>query len=106
MTEVIRNAFWGGQIEAVLKEIVREASICHVKLLEPGMVEAVLHNDEVACGSTNPMAFKKLREMVMLAFVVREKAMDRLGAVEGAQLAQTIRDALVAKLGDRLGGRH
>ena len=104
MSEVIRGAFWGGQIEALLKEIVREASICHVRLLEPGMVEAVLHNDEVACGSTNPMAFKKLRELLMLGFVVREKAYERLGAIQVDEIARPIREALFQKFGDKLGG--
>jgi hypothetical protein len=104
MTENIRSAFWGGQIEAVMKEIGREAVICHVKLLDPGMIEAVLRNDEAACGSTNPVAFKKMREMLMLGFVVREKAMERLGTLEGDELVKTIRETLVSHLGDKLGG--
>ena len=104
MVDKIQGSFWGGQIEAVLKEITREAVISHVKLLDPGVIEAVLRNDETAAGSTNPAAFKKLRELLMLGFVVREKATERLGALETEELAKAIRETLVAKLGDKLGG--
>jgi hypothetical protein len=104
MKDTIRNEFWGGQIEAVMKEIGRQAIICHVKILEPGVIEAVLRNDESACGSTNPMAFRKMREALMMGFVVREKVLERLGAAEGMALVTQIREALLAHIGDKLGG--
>jgi hypothetical protein len=103
-TDRVRGAFWGGQIEAVMKEIAREATICHVRLLDPGMIEAVLRNDESATGSTNPRAFKKMRELLMLGFVVREKTLDRLGTLEGDELVRQIRETLQARFGDKLGG--
>jgi len=104
MSDRIRTAFWGGQIEDVMTEIAREAIICDVKLLEPGVIEAVLHNNEAACGSTNPMAFKKLRELLMMGFVMREKSVERLGALETQQLVTTIREHLKGRFGDQLGG--
>ncbi|MCU0940664.1 MAG: hypothetical protein MUC86_16420, partial [Burkholderiaceae bacterium] len=79
MTDKIRTEFWGHQIDALLTEIVREASICQVKLLDPGVVDAVLHDDASVCGHDNPAAFKKLREALMMTFVVRGKAFAGLG---------------------------
>lgn len=32
MTEKLRTAFWGSQLDAVMTEIAREASICQVRL--------------------------------------------------------------------------
>jgi hypothetical protein len=103
MSDRIRTEFWGGQIDAVMKEIAREAAICDVKLLDPGMIEAVLHNNEAATGSTNPMAFKKLRELLMLGFVVREKAFEKLGPLEADAVIQNIRESLLARFEGKLG---
>lgn len=103
MSDRIRTEFWGGQLEAMLKEIAREAAICDVKILNPGMIEAVLHNHEAATGSTNPAAFKKLRELLMLGFVVREKAFEKLGPLEAAAVIEEIRKTLKARFGDQLG---
>jgi hypothetical protein len=99
MTDKIRTEFWGHQIDALLTEIVREASICQVKLLDPGVVDAVLHDDASVCGHDNPAAFKKLREALMMTFVVRGKAFAGLGPVEADALIQEISEALKARLG-------
>lgn len=105
MSDSFRNEFWGHQIDAVMSEIVREASICQVKLLDPGVIEAVLHNNPSVCGKDNPVAFKKLRDLLMMGFVVREKTVDRLGALETEAIVTAIREKLQAKYGDKLGGR-
>jgi hypothetical protein len=106
MSDSVRNEFWGHQLDAVMGEIVREASICQVKLLDPGVVEAVLHDNPSVCGHDNPVAFKKLRELLMMTFVVRGKAFDRLGPAEADALIQEITGRLRAKLGTdgRFGG--
>jgi hypothetical protein len=103
MTDKVRTEFWGGQIEDVMTEIARQATICDVKLLAPGMIEAVLHNNAAACGSTNPIAFKKMREMLMMGFVMREKSVERLGALETQELVAIIREHLQKRF-DKLGG--
>jgi hypothetical protein len=104
MVDKVKSGFWGPQIEGVMKEIGRQASICHVRILDPGVIEAVLHNDEAACGSTNPMAFKKMREALMMGFVVREKAFERLGAEDATELVTQIRAAMTSHFGGKLGG--
>lgn len=104
MTDKIRADFWGHQMEGIMTEIVREAAICKVRLLEPGVVEAVLHDNASVCGSDNPVAFKKLRDLLMMGFVVREKAVDRLGPLEAAEVGRQIREKLAAKYGDKFGG--
>ena len=104
MTDEVRTEFWGGQIEDVMTEIAREATICDVKLLAPGVIDAVLRNDAAACGSTNPLAFRKMRELLMMGFVVREKSVERLGALETQELVRSIREHLQERFGDKLGG--
>lgn len=104
MSDSVRTQFWGHQIDDVMTEIAREAAICQVRLLDPGVMEAVLHDNASVCGNDNPRAFKKLRELLMMGFVMREKAFDKLGPVEADALVTAIRDKLRAKFGDRLGG--
>jgi hypothetical protein len=104
MSDSVRNEFWGHQLDAVLSEIVREASICQVRLLDPGVVEAVLHDNPSVCGHDNPVAFKKLRELLMMGFVVREKAFERLGPLEADAILQTLREKIAAKYGGALRG--
>lgn len=104
MVDKIRTEWWGSQLDNVMTEIARQAVICDVKLLDPGVIEAVLHNDATACGSTNPIAFKKMRDMLMMGFVVKEKAFDRLGAHEADAIVKELRAALEKRLGGKLGG--
>lgn len=98
MTDTPRESVWTHQIDDVLSQIIREASICQVKMTDPGVIEAVLQNNDSVCGHQNPLAFKKLREAVMLAFVVREKTYDRLGPVEAQELIDTIRERLLKRI--------
>ena len=92
MSDKIRSDFWGHQMADIVKEIVREATICKVRLLDPGVVEAVLHGNASVCGADNPVAFKKLRDLLMMGFVVREKAVDRLGPLEAEEIGREIRE--------------
>ena len=104
MSDSIRQRYWGRQIEDVMTELVREAAICDVKLLDPGIIEAVLHNNEAATGSTNRAAFQKLRQLLMMGFVMRETAVEKMGAAETDQLVTAIREHLVKRYGDKIGG--
>jgi hypothetical protein len=105
MTDEIRAKFWGGQIDDVMTEIARQASICQVKLLDPGVIDAVVHDNDSVCGKKNARSFKKLRELLMLGFVVRDKSSEKLGPVETEALIKVIREELTQRLGGRLGGQ-
>ncbi|MEJ8814244.1 hypothetical protein WKW77_24375 [Variovorax ureilyticus] len=98
MTDTPRESVWTHQIDDVLSQIIREASICQVNMTDPGVIEAVLKNNDSVCGHQNPLAFKKLRQAVMMGFMVREKVYERLGPVEAQELIDTIRERLRARL--------
>lgn len=100
MNESTLSKFWGHQLDGLINEIVRAASICEVKLLDPGVVDAVLKDNASVCGHDNPAAFKKLRELLMMTFVVRGKAFDSLGPLE----TEALIDEISEKLRNRLGG--
>lgn len=104
MSEERKTSVWTHQIDDVMLEISRQAATCKVRLLDPGVIEAVMHNNESVCGSANPRAFKKLRDSLMLGFMVREKAYDQLGPIEADELITSIRGKLKERFGDKLGG--
>jgi len=95
---------WTHQIDDVMLEIVREAAICDVKLLDAGVIEAVLNNNDSVCGHQNPRAFKKLRDLLMLGFIMRGKAYEKLGVIEAEELIACIREKLRTRVGGKLGG--
>lgn len=104
MSEERKTSVWTHQIDDVMLEIARQAATCKVRLLDPGVVEAVLHNNESVCGNSNPRAFAKLRNTLMLGFKLREKAYDQLGPIEADELIGNIRAQLRERFGDKLGG--
>jgi len=99
-----RAKFWGRQMDDLMTEMGRQATICKVKLLDPGVIDAVLRNDASVCGSANPLSFKKLRDAMMLGFVVRDKSIEHLGAGETEALVTAIRERIAEHLGGQLGG--
>lgn len=104
MSDEMRGKFWGRQMRDVMSEMARQATICKVRLLDPGVIDAVLRNDESVCGTSNPLSFKKLRDAMMLGFVVRDKSVKTLGPAETEALVTAIRDAIKEHVGGQLGG--
>jgi hypothetical protein len=96
---------WNKQLQALITEIARQAMVANVPLASPGMVEAVLRNDEATCGSTNPIAFRKLREDLMMVFVLQKKAYDQLGPLETEAMVAEISAALAPRFANKLGAR-
>ncbi len=85
-------------------EIARLASICKVPLLDPGVIERVLHNDPTVCGSSNARAFDKLRQLLMMHYTVRDRVVGTLGEPETQQIVREIVEQLRHRIGDKLGG--
>jgi len=98
-TDNFKAGFWGHQLDGVLSEITRQASICKVNLLEPGVIDAILQNNDSVCGNRNPLSFRKLRDALMIGFVVREKSVENLGAAETEALVGAIRERIAHHLG-------
>lgn len=72
-------------------EIARLAQLCGIRLLEPGVAEAVLKGNASVCSSDNPIAWEKLRGLLVLHYhVVNEAA-----ATDGVDAAaESVRKAL------------
>jgi len=97
-------AFYSQSLSEVDREVARLASICNVRLLDPGVIERVLANDAGVCGTSNALAFEKLRNVLMMHYAVRARAVDQIGQAGADVLVKEIVEDLQKKFGDRLGG--
>lgn len=95
--------FWSQNLSEVDRELVRLASICKVRLLDPGVLQRVLSNDATVCGVTNAIAFDKLRNVLMMHYAIRSRAVASVGEGQAQAMVNTIIQELRQKFGDRLG---
>ena len=96
-------AWWVENIEELDREIGRLCAICEVRILDPGVIERVLKKDASVCGTSNPVAFAKLHDM-MFYFANREKAVDAVGPLQTAQIeAHVVEQQLRNRFADLLG---
>jgi hypothetical protein len=96
--------WWAKSLDDVDREIARLATICNVRILDAGVIERVLKNDDSVCGSKNAIAFSKLRQTLMMHYHVRERAVGALGEAQTRTLVATIVESLRERIGERLGG--
>ncbi|MCE1184080.1 hypothetical protein [Zoogloea sp.] len=79
------------ELSAIDLEIARLAQLCDIDLTAPGVIEAVLHNQQELCPVSNDLAWEKLRGLLVLHFhVVLEEA--QTDGVDAA--AASVRNAL------------
>ncbi|HVO89298.1 MAG TPA: hypothetical protein VMV45_12205 [Casimicrobiaceae bacterium] len=98
------TAWWAKNLGEVDREIVRLATICNVKILEPGVIDRILKNDDSVCGSKNPIGFAKLRNVMMMHYQLRESAAGALGDAQTIRIVDEIVKRLKEGAGDRAGG--
>ncbi len=97
-------AWYSGSLSEVDRELARLASICNVRLLDQGVLERVLANDATVCVTSNAIAFDKMRNLLMMHYAIRSRAVDSIGEAGATAVVQNIIQDLQKKFGDRLGG--
>jgi len=85
------------QFEDIDREIARLAMLCKVSIMREETLNRIIHDDQSVCGANNPIAFKKLRDLLMLHYGMRERAYETLGAAE----AQAIINLVVRRIKER-----
>ncbi len=94
---------WSKHFDEIDREIGQLADLCKIRLLDPGVIERVLHKDTFVCGTQNARAFDKLRSLLMMHYSVRDRAMVALGEQETMAIISEIVERLQSRYGDRLG---
>ena len=89
-----RHTYWSRQFDNLAAEISRLCIACDIKMLEPGVAERVLKDDQSVCGRKDPEVFEKIRRHLMAFFQVEEKAIHRLGADEVQVILDEVRASI------------
>jgi hypothetical protein len=87
-------ALWAENLEELDREIARLALVCQVRILDPGIIRRVLRKDASVSGTDNPLAFAKLRHLLMLHLALREKSLEALGEAK----TEAIEDYVIERL--------
>jgi hypothetical protein len=98
------GGWWGKNLDEVDREVARLASICKVRLLDPGIIKRVLDNDASVCGTANQAAFDKLRQALVMHYHVRNKAVGAIGERATQEVIAEIVANIRKRLGKQLGG--
>ena len=98
------GGWWGKNLDDVDREVARLASICKVRLLDPGIIKRVLDNDASVCGTSNKAAFDKLRQALVMHYHVRNKAVGAIGEAATQEVIAEIVANIRKRLGKQLGG--
>ena len=102
--DAVLLAWWAKNLDELDLEIARLALLCRVKILDPGVVERVLHKDATVCGTDNPVAFAKLHDMLMLHFAIWQRSADAIGSAKTAQLEAHIIERLKKPFAELVAG--
>ena len=86
--------WWTDDLEEVDREIARMAMSCEVHLLEPGVIRRVLKKDASVCGTSNPLAFAKLHDLILLHLAIRDKSAEAFGQAQTARVEDYIVERL------------
>jgi hypothetical protein len=93
-------AWWLKNLDELDREIARLAMLCQVRILDPGVVERVLHNDAAVCGTANPVAFAKLHNLVVMHFLVRNRSVEQLGQTLTTAIEREVIERLTKAYGE------
>jgi|KBSMisStaDraftv2_1062788.scaffolds.fasta_scaffold42642_3 hypothetical protein len=86
--------WWTDDLEEVDREIARMAMLCGVHVLDPGVIRRVLKKDSSVCGTSNPLAFAKLHDLIMLHLAIRDRSAEAFGQAQTARVEDYIVERL------------
>jgi len=101
----VYRLLWSEDLEEVDREIARLATICQVRILEPGVIRRVLQRDATVCGTQNLVGFAKLHDLLMLHLAIRQKSADSFGQAQTAAIEDFILERLRKSFPEALAGK-
>ena len=96
-------AWWADNLDTLDHEIARLATLCGVKVLDPGVISRVLQSDPAVCATPNPKAFSKLRDLLMMHMAIRQKSVDTVGQAQTAAIEDYVIERVRKHFPDVLG---
>jgi hypothetical protein len=78
------------QFEDVDRELARLAYLCDVDLSNDANVRGVIADNLPSAAARNPPAFKRMRDLLMLHYVLRGRAAESIGAAETRAILEDV----------------
>jgi len=91
-----KHAYWARQLDGLAHELSMLAIACDIELGTPGLAERILKNDKSVCGSSNPEAFRQMRQHLMALFNLEQGAVERLGPEDTKEILDQVRSTIIA----------
>jgi hypothetical protein len=92
--------WWAINLEELDAEIARMAVLCRAEVLQPGVIQRVLQRDATVCGTENPAAFGKLRDLLLTHLAIRRKAAEVFSQAEIAMIEAYVVERLKKRFGN------
>ena len=99
----LQIAWWTKNFDELDREIGRLCAIYEVRILDPGIIERVLKKDASVCGTSNPIVFEKLHNMLMFYFAIRERSVKAVGELQTEEIEAYVVEQLRNRFADLLG---
>lgn len=82
---------YDSELESIDMELARLAQLCGIDLRRPGVAEQVLKGDASLCTTSNPIAWEKLRGLLVLHYhVVQEEASEEGNAAAADSVRRAV----------------
>lgn len=85
-------------------ELAKFTAVCGLDLLDEHVVERVLHNDRSLCCTPGCPGFEKMRQLLLMHFLVRRDAVAALGETSAHRLIDEVIVRLRERINPRAGG--
>jgi hypothetical protein len=95
-------AWWAKNLDELDREVARLSLLCRVRILDPGVIERVLHKDASVCGTDNPGPFAKLHDMVMMHYILHKKSVEAIGQLETAAIEAHVIEQLKKRFAESI----
>lgn len=82
------------QFDDIVQTLARLALLCRVDLTKDANVRRVISGDSSVCEADNPAAFRRMREMLMLHYVARERSIEAIGTNETHDVVSGVVDRI------------
>jgi hypothetical protein len=93
-TQDLSSRWHESQLGPVDAEIAKLASICGIRILDPGVIERVIAGDASLCSRATEQAFQKMRRLVAMHYALTNDSVQALGEEESARILAEIRERL------------
>jgi hypothetical protein len=86
------------KFEDIDLELSKYAAVCDLDLLDGDVVHRVLRGDRTVCYSLGSDAFEKMRQLLIMHFLVRHEAVEAIGEEQTRGLLHDVIERLRARV--------